>query len=84
VDSLIEVDHNLSRSYDAMICVYDVVGNVIETHECEGDFKKPYITVHFYSRPEGVFPMIVGIRRSQFFRHFAKSALSSVWTMAYV
>jgi hypothetical protein len=29
-----------SRSHDAVIRVYDVVGNVIETHEHRGDFKE--------------------------------------------
>jgi hypothetical protein len=29
-----------SRSHDVVIRVYDAVGNVIETHEHEGDFKK--------------------------------------------
>jgi len=29
-----------SRSHDAMIRVYDDVGNVIETHEHKGDFKE--------------------------------------------
>jgi hypothetical protein len=29
-----------SRSNDAVIRVYDAAGNVIETHECEGDFKE--------------------------------------------
>jgi hypothetical protein len=28
-----------SRSHDAVIRVYDSVGNVIETHEHAGDFK---------------------------------------------
>ena len=28
-----------SRSHDAVIRVYDVAGNVIETHEHAGDFK---------------------------------------------
>ena len=28
-----------SRSQDAVICVYDDAGNVIETHEHKGDFK---------------------------------------------
>jgi len=28
-----------SRSHDAVICVYDEAGNVIETHEHAGDFK---------------------------------------------
>jgi hypothetical protein len=30
-----------SRSADAVIRVYDEVGNVIETHEQTGDFKEP-------------------------------------------
>jgi hypothetical protein len=29
-----------SRSHDAVIRVYDDAGNVIETHEQSGDFKK--------------------------------------------
>jgi hypothetical protein len=29
-----------SRSYDAVIRVYDDAGNVIETHEHAGDFKE--------------------------------------------
>ena len=29
-----------SRSHDAVIGVYDEVGNVIETHEHKGDFKE--------------------------------------------
>jgi hypothetical protein len=29
-----------SRSHDAVIRVYDEVGNVIETHEHKGDFKE--------------------------------------------
>jgi hypothetical protein len=29
-----------SRSHDAVIRVYDDAGNVIETHEHKGDFKK--------------------------------------------
>ncbi len=29
-----------SRSYDAVIRVYDEAGNVIETHEHTGDFKE--------------------------------------------
>ncbi len=29
-----------SRSHDAVICVYDETGNVIETHENPGDFKE--------------------------------------------
>jgi hypothetical protein len=30
-----------SRSHDAVIRVYDELGNVIETHEQTGDFKEP-------------------------------------------
>ena len=30
-----------SRSHRAVICVYDDVGNVIETHEHAGDFTEP-------------------------------------------
>ena len=30
-----------SRSHDAVIRVYDQAGNVIETHEHAGDFRKP-------------------------------------------
>ena len=30
---------HFSRSHDAVIRVYDEVGNVIETHEHKGDFK---------------------------------------------
>jgi hypothetical protein len=30
-----------SRSHDAVICVYDDVGNVIATHEHAGDFVEP-------------------------------------------
>ena len=30
-----------SRSHDALICVYDADGNVIERHEHKGDFKEP-------------------------------------------
>jgi hypothetical protein len=29
-----------SRSHDAVIRIYDVAGNVIETHEHKGDFKE--------------------------------------------
>jgi hypothetical protein len=28
-----------SRSHDAVICVYDAAGNMIETHEHTGEFK---------------------------------------------
>jgi len=30
-----------SRSHDAVIHVYDEVGNVIQTHEPTGEFKEP-------------------------------------------
>ena len=30
-----------SRSHDAVICVYDAAGNVIETQEHASDFKEP-------------------------------------------
>jgi len=30
-----------SRSHDAVIRVYDVAGNVIETHEHKGEFVEP-------------------------------------------
>ena len=30
-----------SRSHDAVVRVYDAVGNVIETHEHTGEFKEP-------------------------------------------
>jgi hypothetical protein len=29
-----------SRSHDAVIRVYDAIGNIIETHEHKGDFKE--------------------------------------------
>jgi hypothetical protein len=29
-----------SRSHDALICVYDTAGDVIETHENAGDFRE--------------------------------------------
>jgi len=31
----------VSRAADAVICVYDDAGNVIETHEHNGEFKEP-------------------------------------------
>jgi hypothetical protein len=30
-----------SRSHEAVICVYDAAGNLIETHEHAGEFKEP-------------------------------------------
>jgi hypothetical protein len=38
-----------SRSHDALICVYDEAGNVIETREHVGDFKEREKTVVVYS-----------------------------------
>jgi hypothetical protein len=32
---------HISRAHDSVIRVYDLVGNVIETHEQKGDFKQP-------------------------------------------
>jgi hypothetical protein len=32
-------ESNQSRSFDAVIRVYDEAGNVIETHEHKGDFR---------------------------------------------
>ena len=58
--------------------------NVIETREHIAISKNRRLPVYVYSRFEGVFPVIIGIRRCQFFRRFAQSALSSVWIMAYV
>ena len=31
---------HFSRSHDAVIRIYDALGNVIETHEHKGDFKE--------------------------------------------
>ena len=39
--SAIDYAKHRSRSLDAVIRVYDAVGNVIETHEHAGDFKEP-------------------------------------------
>jgi hypothetical protein len=39
-DDAIEYAKFRSRSHDAVIGVYDEAGNVIETHEHKGDFKK--------------------------------------------
>ena len=37
----IDYAKHCSRSHDAVIRVYDEAGNVIETHEHNGDFKEP-------------------------------------------
>jgi hypothetical protein len=39
-DNAIGYAQFFSRSHDAVIRVYDAVGNVIETHEHAGDFKE--------------------------------------------
>ena len=38
-DAIGYAEHH-SRSYDAVVRVYDAAGNVIETHEHTGDFKE--------------------------------------------
>jgi len=40
-DNAIGYAMHSSRSHDAVIRVYDDVGNLIETHEHAGDFKEP-------------------------------------------
>ena len=40
-DNAIGYAMHSSRSHDAVICVYDDAGNVIETHEHTGDFVEP-------------------------------------------
>ena len=40
VDEAVSYAAFFSRSHDAVICVYDESGNVIETHEHKGDFKE--------------------------------------------
>ncbi len=41
ISNAIEYAKFRSRSYNAVIRVYDDAGNVIETHEHEGGFKEP-------------------------------------------
>ena len=41
ISNAIGYAEHFSRSHDAVIRVYDDVGNVIETHEHKGDFKEP-------------------------------------------
>ena len=41
VSNAIGYAEHRSRSHDAVICVYDEAGNVIETHELAGEFKEP-------------------------------------------
>jgi hypothetical protein len=40
VTNAIDYAKFFSRSHDAVICVYDDAGNMIETHEHKGDFKE--------------------------------------------
>jgi len=40
VSNAIGYAEHFSRSHDAVIRVYDELGNVIETHEHKGDFKE--------------------------------------------
>jgi len=40
VTNAIGYAEHYSRSHDAVIRVYDLAGNVIETHEHKGDFKE--------------------------------------------
>jgi hypothetical protein len=40
ISSAIDYAKFRTRSYDAVIRVYDEAGNVIETHEHKGDFKE--------------------------------------------
>ena len=40
VSNAIGYAKHYSRSHNALICVYDEAGNVIETLEHEGDFKE--------------------------------------------
>jgi hypothetical protein len=40
ISHAIEYAKHYSRAHDAVISVYDAVGNVIETHEQAGDFKE--------------------------------------------
>ena len=40
-DNAIGYAMHSSRSHDAMIRVYDVAGNLIETQEHKGEFKEP-------------------------------------------
>ena len=39
-DNAIGYAMHSSRSHDAVICVYDEAGNLIETHDHKGDFKE--------------------------------------------
>jgi len=39
-DNAIGYAMHSSRSHDAVICVYDAAGNVIEAHEHKGEFRE--------------------------------------------
>ena len=41
ISNVIGYAEHYSRSHDAVIRVYDEAGNVIETHEHNGDFHEP-------------------------------------------
>jgi hypothetical protein len=41
IDNAVGYVKHRSRSHDAVIRVYDTVGNVLERHEQAGDFKEP-------------------------------------------
>ena len=38
--SVLAIAMHSNRSHDAVICVCDAAGNVIETHDHKGDFKE--------------------------------------------
>ncbi len=46
-----------SRSHDAVICVYDEAGNVIETHDHAGDFKEWYVCSRESSMSYSLLPL---------------------------
>src|SRR5260370_29341504 len=60
---------SFSRSHDAVIRVYDEAGNVIETHEHAGDFKRAVVNGNPIATPpqknagfDGFRPPIIGNR----------------------
>jgi hypothetical protein len=56
VENVIRYAEHRSRSHDAVICVYDEAGNVIETHEHADDFKEPLLVASSSgSKPDGLF-----------------------------
>jgi hypothetical protein len=46
ISHAIDYAKHYSRSHDAVIRVYDAAGNVIETHEHAGDFKR-VVSIYF-------------------------------------